>query len=105
MLLIEGLSNSQGGLLDSHDSSHTVSMSEDIYITSVENLLSHSVLGSQGNYAQYKIPKEKKRGEPTKIGTVSMENYQMHKVIDSLDNLIEKSVSTKRKEKAQEKNY
>ena len=95
MLLIEGLSNSQGGLLDSHDSSHTVSMSEEIYITSVDNLLSNSVLGSQGNYVQYKIPTEKKRGEPTKIGTLTMENYWMRKVIDSLDNLIEKSVSTK----------
>ena len=75
MLLIEGLSNAQGGLL-LNDANGTVSARENSYIKDVEQVLNTSVLGSEGNLAQYKVPIDKKKGESVQqIGTVNMENY------------------------------
>ena len=62
-------------------------------MSEIENILNNEVLGSEGNEAQYKIPIEKQKGETkTKIGTIKMENYRMRRIINELDQIIEKSV-------------
>ena len=53
----------------------------------------NEVLGSEENEAKYKIPIEKQKGETTtKIGTIKIENYRMRKIINDLDQIIEKLV-------------
>ena len=87
MLLIEGLLNAQGDLLELNvDENSIVSQHKKAYLSEIENILNNEVLGSEGNEAQYKIPIEKQKGETTtKIGTIKLENYRMRKIINELD--------------------
>ena len=70
-----------------------MSQHKKVYESEIENILNNEVLGSKGNEAQYKIPIEKQKDETTtKIGTIKMENYRMRRIINELDQIIEKSV-------------
>ena len=94
MLLIEGILHAQSDLLELNvDENSTVSQRKKAYLSEIENILNNEVLGSEGNEAQYKIPIEKQKGETTtKNGTIKMENYRMRRIINELDQIIEKSV-------------
>lgn len=93
MVLSEGLSNAQGGLIYLNGDNDTITKQQETYISEIEKHMNEKVLGSEGNIAQYRLPVEKATGEPTKIGTVKMENYQMRRVIDNLDDIIDISVT------------
>ena len=85
MLLIEGISNSQGNLLGGIDKL-SFKGREASYIKNVNKIISESLLDSESNDAQLSVPLvDKKDVQGHQIGTISMENYCMQKIIDSLD--------------------
>ena len=75
----------------------------------VERMLNNKILGSEVNIAQYRLPIEKTGDRTRHIGIVNMENYQMCKVINNLDMLIDLSIpdGTERKNRWKEsvRNY
>ena len=92
MLLIEGLSNSQGNKLG-YCPQLSRKKREDIYIEKVNKIVSGDLLGSAGNEAQWKVPVVSNNGVQGKqIGTVSIENYRGRKIMDGLEQLIEISI-------------
>ena len=82
MLLIEGLSNAQGNLFcgETNVDDQTWKEREEAYLEKVNKIVSSSLLGSDGNDAQFKVPVFTKTGtQGLQIGTISMENYRTRK--------------------------
>ena len=63
------------------------------YIDSVNKIISGSLLGSEGNDAQFSVPLvDKKDVQGHRIGTITMENHRMRKIIDGSGQLIDISI-------------
>ena len=101
MLPIKGISNAQGNLLGGMDKL-SFKEREASYIESMNKIISESLLGSEGNDAQFSVPLvDKKDVQGHQIGTITMENYCMQKIIDGLDQLIDISIVNTNEEEDQ----
>ena len=96
MFLQEALSNAQGDLINmGWDENSNLKQREQMFIEYVEKEVCNNMLGSDGNVAQWKVPVVSKKGQQAQeIGIINMENYHMRSIIEQLDSLIDKCITS-----------
>ena len=95
ILLIKGLSSSQGGRLHPVEYSEctTASQREQKYLTKTQDIVNKRILGSKDCPRQWQVPTEKKTGSATSIGIINFENYKVRSIIECIDEIIDASIS------------
>jgi len=57
---------------------------ERAFIKQVSALMNEEILGSMESKGQWNMPIETQRGESMKVGTINIENYCGHKIMENL---------------------
>jgi hypothetical protein len=100
LMLWEGLSNAQGKLLDQTRDINSMAEREAKFIQVISDVMNQEILGTIENKAQWKLPTESRKGENLVIGTINIENYRGHRIMESFEKIVDQCiVETKKKQK------
>jgi hypothetical protein len=65
---------------------------ERAFIKQVSALMNEEILGSMESKGQWNMPIETQRGESMKVGTINIENYCGHKIMENFGSLVDKCI-------------
>ena len=88
MILIEGLAEAKAGTLFNNQPSEAKRVQ--LYIDSIETIMNQRVLGQVSDAASWKFPYDE---TTKKLGTISLENTKVRKVVEQMDDIINASTT------------